>query len=142
MKDLIKKLKMKGVDEEKITDINCEAWWALKNSNPTKYNELKDKMEDLYYYFTDEQAEKIVRDMKPFGQVWSKAEIDNFLRDKGIESNNCWYLVMNMARNDYYNTAKALGKQDDAEFYYLIAKDFIADPDAPHHKVGKYFMKD
>ena len=43
-------------------------------------------------------------------------------------------------RNDYYDTAKVFGLQDDAECYFNLAEDFIEDPDAKPLKVEKYFL--
>ena len=43
-------------------------------------------------------------------------------------------------RNDYYDTAKVFGLQNDAEFYLNLAKDFIEDPAAKPLKVEKYFL--
>ena len=43
-------------------------------------------------------------------------------------------------RNDCYDTTKVFGLQDDAEFYFNPAKDFIEDPDAKPLKVEKYFL--
>lgn len=127
---------------DKLMDIDARGWKTLKERDKAKYDEYIDELEDLYYCIEPEEAERHVRAMKPFGQVWSRAEIENYLRTKGIEGRTCeWYLVMNMVRNDYYNTAKMVGKQDDADFYYSLAKDFIMDPDAKKHKVAKYFAK-
>lgn len=127
---------------DKLMDIDARGWKALKESDRAKYDLLVDELEDLMYCIEPQEAESIVRTMKPFGQVWSRSEIESFVRDKGIDRRICdWYMVMNMARNDYYNTAKMVGKQDDAEFYYSIARDFIMDPDGAKHKVGKYFAK-
>lgn len=127
---------------EDLMAIDSRAWKALKASDKAKYDELVDEMETLYYCMEPQEAEAIVRAMKPFGQFWSRSDIEAFLKGKGIDDHLCkWYLVMNMARNDYYNTAKMVGKQDDADFYYSIARDFIMDPDGGKHKVGKYFAK-
>lgn len=41
--------------------------------------------------------------------------------------------------NDYSRTAKIIG-QDDADFYFNLAYDFINDEDAKPDKIAKYFM--
>lgn len=51
-----------------------------------------------------------------------------------------YYLCMNMAYNDYYKTAESVGKGEDPEFYFSIARDFINDADAKDFKVEKYFL--
>lgn len=139
--ELLKKLfNEKPQCRDKLMDINDDAWAGLMNADKAYYNELKDELEDMMYCIDWDEAEKIVRAMKPYGQYWSKQDIETFLKGKGVTEHICdWYLVMNMARNDYYNTARMVGKQDDAEFYYSIARDFIMDPDGGKHKIGKYF---
>lgn len=63
------------------------------------------------------------------------------MRAKGI-TEDCvsWYLVMNMAYNDYHDTAAMVGMSEDAEFYYSIANNFINDIDGKKYKVAKYFL--
>lgn len=83
----------------------------------------------------------IVRNMRPQGQVWTYDQVEELVKTKGIT--DCfvdWYLVMNMCYNDYYNTAKIYGLQNDANFYFNLAKDFIEDPDASPNKVSMYFI--
>lgn len=79
--------------------------------------------------------------MKPRGQMWSYEQIKKYIEGKGITDRYVdWYLVMNMCYNDYYNTAKMYGLQNEVDFYFHLAKDFIEDPDAEPHKVAKYFL--
>lgn len=47
---------------------------------------------------------------------------------------------ISMVYNDYYDTAKTFGLQNDPEFYFSLAKDFIDDPNAKPLKVEKYFL--
>ena len=47
---------------------------------------------------------------------------------------------MNMAYNDYRKTAEKFNLEDDVNFYFCIAHDFIEDPDAKEFKVELYFM--
>ena len=47
-----------------------------------------------------------------------------------------WYLN----QYDFSATAKHFGLQNDVEFFYHLAKDFIEDPDAKPMKVEKYFL--
>ena len=112
----------------------------LHKHHPEMYKETMHEVESIVYAISKEDAEKIVRNMSPKGQVWSYDEVKTFVHSKGVTS-GCvhWYLVMNMVYNDYYNTARAYGLQNDEEFYYSLAKDFIEDPDARPMKVEKYF---
>ncbi len=90
--------------------------------------------------FTEEEATKIVRHMEPKGQCWSYNQVKDYVTTQGITTNYVnWYLVMNMCYNDYYNTAKAYNLQNDTNFYFNLAKDFIFDPDAEPFKVERYF---
>ena len=47
---------------------------------------------------------------------------------------------MNMIYNDYCDTAKLYNLQNDPEFFFSLARDFIEDPDAKPLKVEKYFL--
>lgn len=108
---------------------------------PDLYEHLMDKLEALAYKIPKDEAEDIVHQMSPRGQYWSYNQAKDFAQSHGITGNWCnWYLVLNMAYNDYYDTAKTFGLQNDPEFYFSIAKDFIEDPDAKPLKVEKYFL--
>ena len=140
-KELVKTFHERQVDEASVEEINCEAYEYLKHADPRAYALLEDKLTKLAYAISRPQAEVIVRNMRPQGQVWSYEQVEELVRSKGI--NDCfvdWYLVMNMCYNDYFNTAKIYGLQNDANFYFNLAKDFIEDPDASPHKVSMYFV--
>lgn len=112
----------------------------LEKNYPSLYAEMVAPIEKIAYCIPKDEAERIVRNMKPRGQYWSYSDIEEFLKGKGITTGiTDYYLVMNMAYNDYYSTAAMYGLQKDAEFYFSLAKDFIEDPDAKPHKVSKYF---
>jgi hypothetical protein len=49
-------------------------------------------------------------------------------------------MVINKAKNDYHDLAKSVGKEEDPEFYFRLAKNFIYDEDAKPFKVAKYFL--
>ena len=108
---------------------------------PEYYDTLICELEKLAYRIPKEQAERIVRSMSPYGQRWSLEQVRNLLKSKGI-TENCvnWYLVMNMVYNDNMNTASMVGMQDDENFFFSLACDFINDPDAKPFKVEKYFL--
>lgn len=89
--------------------------------------------------FTDEEVE--VFRMRSRGQHWSYNQVKDFVESHGIKSDwTNWYLVLNMCYNDYYDTAKAFDLQDDPEFFFSLARDFIEDADAKPLKVEKYFL--
>lgn len=115
-------------------------WW-YEHSDSHLRTEVWECLEKQAYKITDSEAERLVKAMKPRGQNWSLKQVREYLATKGItEDCTYYYLVMNMAYNDYYSTAAMFGLQSDPEFFYSIAKDFIEDADAKPFKVEKYFM--
>lgn len=139
-KEIMKMLKNKETDWEQVNEINCQAYEALKRSDPRTYANLTEWLETLAYSIDKTHAEEIVRNMRPKGQMWTCEQVKQLVESKGITSNFIdWYLVMNMCYNDYYSTAAIYGLQNDVDFYYNLAKDFIEDPDAEPHKVARYF---
>lgn len=139
-RELVDKATAKGFPDEawnvldEFIDMLCKKY-------PDMYDDIIEKLECLAYRIPKDEAEDIVRRMSPRGQYWSFNQAKEFVQDHGVVDNWVnWYLVLNMAYNDYYDTAKAFGLQNDPEFYYNIAKDFIEDPDAKPLKVEKYFL--
>lgn len=132
------------VNENKMTmddllALEDKVWNTLKMQDIDSYNEFMSVLEDSYYTFNKDDAEKVVRAMSPYGEFWSYEQIKNYLKDKDIDDCLNYYLAMNMVRNDYYDTAKKYMLQDDTEFYFSLAQDFLMDEDAKPHKIGKYF---
>ncbi|MGN1230050.1 MAG: hypothetical protein ACI4T5_10425 [Prevotella sp.] len=113
----------------------------VAQSEPKLYEEFMCHMEKMAYRIPREEAERIVRNMRPKGQYWSYQQVKDFGKDHGVTDDWVnWYLVMNMVYNDYCDTAKTYGLQDDVEFFFSLARDFIEDPDAKPLKVEKYFL--
>ena len=134
-------MEKKEVPWEEVNEINEKAYEVLKKYVPNEYQNLKKSLECLVYKIELPEAETIVHNMKPRGQMWSYEQIKKYIEGKGIVDKFVdWYLVMNMCYNDYYNTAKMYGLQNEVDFYFNLAKDFIEDPDAEPHKVAKYFL--
>lgn len=139
-RELMKKIREKNIPQEEIDEKICWAMEILERSNPSAYREFIDKLEGMAYSITKAEAETIVRAMRPKGQMWSYDQVKELINSKGImEGCVDWYLVMNMCYNDYYNTAKTYGLQNDVNFYFNLAQDFITDMDAGKHKVARYF---
>lgn len=141
-RELITKAIEKGAEEEawEVTECFME---KLKKRAMDLYDELMCDLECLSYKITPDEAQKIVRNMRPKGQNWSIQQVRDYCRSKGVDVEKClvnWYLVMNMCYNDYYDTAKMFDLSGDEEFYHSLAKDFIDDPDAKPFKVEKYFL--
>lgn len=113
---------------------------VLERTNPKLYREMAERLEDVAYNIPYEQAERIVRGMTPKGQHWVYNDIEKLCNSKGITTDIAtFYMVMNMVYNDYYNTAHKYGLQNDTEFFWSLASDFIMDADGTPHKVAKYF---
>lgn len=138
-KELVHMAHDKSGDEELL---NMMQWWYEASDTRIK-SEVCEKLKHLAYRIPLEEAEHIVRAMRPRGQYWTHKQIKDYLSTKGITS-GCvdYYLAMNMAYNDFYYTAQTFGLQNDVDFYYSLAKDFIEDPDAKPFKVERYFSED
>lgn len=142
-RDIVQMLsKKEDMHWDEVTEINCQAYEMLNQLNPRGYQTLMQQLEHLAFSIDKHEAEEIVHRMRPKGQMWSYEQVKDYIHKKGIED-DCvsWYLVMNMCYNDYYGTAKMYGLQNEVDFYFNLAKDFIEDPDAEPHKVAKYFSK-
>ena len=138
--ELMTKLLDKGVEDE-VWTISEDMLNKLARKDPMMFDEYIEKLEHLAYRIPKDEAERIVRAMRPKGQYWSYTQVYDLVKSKGV-TGDCvnWYLVMNMVYNDYCATAKHFGLQNDVEFFYHLAKDFIEDPDAKPMKVEKYFL--
>lgn len=138
--ELMTKLIDKGVGDE-VWTISEDMLNKLSRKDPIMFDEYIDKLERLAYRIPKDEAERIVRAMRPKGQYWSYTQVMDLVKSKGVTSDWVnWYLVMNMVYNDFCATAKHFGLQNDVEFFYHLAKDFIEDPDAKPMKVEKYFL--
>lgn len=126
--------------KEKMDKVYYDIAEHLKQHDMEGYKKFCEMAEDIVYDIDEDRAHKIVSAMKPYGQQWNMDEITEFIATKGImDKAKCYYLVMNMAYNDYMRTAQKHGV-DNADFFFDLAYDFINDPDAKKHKVEKYFM--
>lgn len=138
--DLMTRLLDKGVDDE-IWEISEDMLNKLSRKDPALFDNFMEQLEQLAYRIPKDEAERIVRAMRPKGQYWSYSQVCDLAKSKGMAGDwTNWYLVMNMVYNDYCSTAKMYGLQNDVDFFFNLAKDFIEDPDAKPMKVEKYFM--
>ncbi len=140
--ELIDKIRVKDVPKAELDSLMEWGFSALEKADPESYEAIMHKMEGIAYSVSQAEAESIVRAMKPSGEKWPLRDIHDVMRAHGVSGNATeWYLVMNMAWNDYKDTGDKYGAGNDPDFYFCIAKDFITDPDAKPYKVAKYFMK-
>lgn len=139
-RELVGRAMDKGFSEE-YWDIMDDFISMLCKKYPDLYDTIMEKLECLAYRIPEDEAESIVRRMSPRGQHWSYNQVKDFVESHGIKGDWInWYLVLNMCYNDYYDTAKAFDLQNDPEFFFSLARDFIEDADAKPLKVEKYFL--
>ena len=136
--------KLKKLDKEDIICIMDYIIDDMKASNMTSYlDKYKAMIEDKVYCITKEHAREIVRDMKPYGEVYSIDTVRTMLAANGIDYDEkvCtrYYLTMNMYANDARQVAEENNMPVD-KFGFVMAKSFINDVDGGKHKVEKYFM--
>lgn len=102
---------------------------------------LTNALEKAAYYISPQKAQEIVSAMVSYGEHWSKEDVSKYIAQKGVPQEQCmqYYLVMNMAYNDYKQVADEF-HIDEPAFYFALAKSFIDDPDGKPLKVEKYFQ--
>lgn len=124
---------------EELLDEALEEFYEMLS--PDHKREFKKMLKGVALHIDHKEAREIVRRMSPHGEHWSVDQIEKAIAERGIPHDKLvhYYLVMNMAYNDYKRTAETFG-QDNVDFYFCIAHDFIEDPDAKEFKVEKYFM--
>lgn len=128
-------------DTEEVTDALADLMTTVKDRLPDAYRETMYCLEEIAYRITPDDARRIVKNMRPYGQKWDYDTIKAFITSKGETAACKYYLCMNMYYNDSRDTAEMVGRGDDVEFYFSLAKDFIKDEDAKAFKVEKYFAE-
>lgn len=143
-KKLVQKAYYKDMGEEVMwkmthdTDKFVESMRVLHPAEVDKF--LTDMETDICYPpLTEEQAKEYVAHMKnkdgSTGEHWTLAQTTEYLKSHSeyAELNPlCFYVAMNMMYSDYYKATYA------TDTYASMAKDFIADKDAPSNKVVRY----
>lgn len=128
------------LNKETLEDILCDLLEDVGKINRPLSEKYDTIIEEELYYIDDVEAMKIVRSFKPYGEVFSMADVKELLTKMQMPPDKClkYYLCMNMFYNDYksYPESKRL---DVKEFCFEMSKMFINDIDAPKHKVAKYF---
>lgn len=124
---------------EKMNAVYYEMADYIKEHSPTAYERFYKMAENVAYAISKDDAKRIVKEMRPYGERWSYEDISDYVKARGEEDFTTYYIVMNSMCNDYYKTASEYG-MDKADFYFSLARDFINDPDAKPHKVIEYFM--
>jgi predicted transcriptional regulator len=132
------------VDNGKVEDMHTlsnileEVMLLLEKYDKEQYEEYEMKLYKMAYGNTlsKEMAEKIVNEMRPYGEKWSLNETMDFQERYGLENlkSSEFYAVLNMGWNDYQDIFG-----DNIEMYLKFARDFIEDEDAKDGKVFLYF---
>ena len=135
------KHKLAKLNNEELQEIICEMLEESSALGTEEHHRFKSFIEDKVYHFSKEEAEHIVRNMKPHGQVFTMSQCKDMIPDHLEEYSYIrYYLCMNMYANDARNVADHIGMPLD-KFCYHMAQSFINDIDAGPHKVEKYFTE-
>lgn len=137
MRWLLSLVHKKKRDDE--LDEAIEEFYESLNTEHKK--DFKRRITEVAWRIDHEEATEIVRHMKPYGEHWSFEQVKQVALEKGVPADKVlyYYLIMNMAYNDYKHTADKFGLEEPG-FYFCIAYDFIEDPDGKEFKVERYFM--
>lgn len=137
--------KLERLDKEKVICIVEDILEEMKKVGMTaQYNMFMDVINEHVYSINKDEAMTIVRNMRPYGEVYNMDTVKNMIQANGVEytDKNCirYYLCMNM----YANDAKQVAEENNMpveKFCFVMAKSFINDIDGDKHKVEKYFTE-
>lgn len=134
IEEIIETIAEKGM----LSDILEDTMEIIKNYDKECYEEYLTKLYEIAYgkKLNRQMAEKIVSEMRPNHERWNYNEIERLQEEKGITeiSTTEFYIIMNMAYNDYHNIFG-----EDIDGYIKFTMDFINDEDGKEDKVYKYF---
>ena len=144
MKEHFNHIIQNGTTEQmnELHSVVLQAIGYLKEINPNKYCEIKDKVYMIAYgeQLNEELASRWVDSMTPDGEYWTIDQTTSVAKQYGITfdkiSKETWYAIMNMARNDF---SEVLGSSVDV--YVKYAKAWLMDEDYPYpnKKAYKYY---
>lgn len=128
--------------EQEVWSLFDETMENIQHRYPDLYKQVAEELEGLAFKIPYDEAQQIVRGMRPRGEVFSHDEVKRILSKYNVQV-KCtieYYLCMNMMANDYLNTARSFGLERDEKFFLSLAKDFIDDVDGKPYKVQRYFL--
>lgn len=113
----------------------------VRDKNPELASKYLDELEDYIYSISIEEAQSIVKEMKPIGEKYSYEIVESTLANRELEESDIidYYLVMNMFYNDY-KTVLDKYNMNSKEIITEFTTAFIEDEDAPKYKTEKYFL--
>ena len=139
----VRELINKIVDSEdkskmyEMQDVFEDLLYALKEHHEKMYHKYKMCLYKIAYGETlnEEMAKDIVEDMQPYGEHWNMQQTSDVLKSHNLNVNDIdFYVVMNMAYNDYHELF-----DENLESYVNYSKLFIQDDDSKDNKVFLYF---
>lgn len=128
IKDLIKQATV-----EMICEWSKELEESLCKLEQEEYSCLYDDLYEMVYgeILSNEKAEKLVHEMKPYGQKWTIQEASQVLNGKFKDSTK--YYTMNMMYNDYKDMFG-----DDTNRYVEMSKLWLNDIDSDGGDIKTY----
>ena len=124
---------------EELSDILEEVVNIIKKYDEDCYREYCFKLYKMAYgdELTQDVAEEIVKNMKPYGMRWKINETEQMQRERGLNDIRPvdFFIVLNSAYNDYKNVFG-----DNLEMYIRYTDAFINDEDARKDKVLQYYI--
>ena len=109
--------------------------------NLEKLNILCKAMRNLgkmHHSFTEEDAKEWAKSMSPPAR-WTMEQTTAVMHQNGYSHKPCeFWITMNMLFSDYGKTM-VKNNMDKPEIWAALAHDFLADDDAVHDKLGRYW---
>lgn len=144
--DIVKKAYDRDMGEDmmwKMTDATNSFIESMRVLHPAETHKFITDLENMVCYppLTEEEAKSYVAGMinkdGSKGEHWTLEQTNKYLENHSEYANLNkldFYVAINMMYSDYFKPA---GTTDN---YASMAKDFIADADAPSNKVKRYMV--
>lgn len=112
---------IKQVDTDEYEDLECDLYEISEGR-----------------ILNEEKATYIINEMKPYGMHWTLEQTESVRKDNGFSTIRPvdFWIVMNMAYNDYHNLF-----EENLDQYAKYSKLFILDEDAEDDKIYTYFTE-
>lgn len=135
---------MEYLEKVKRADLEClfsDLISEVKDKNPELASKYLDELEDYMYSISIEEAQSIVKCMKPIGEKYTYDFVDSALSDRDLEEADIidYYLTMNMFYNDYKMVFEKYN-MNNKDIILDFTEAFINDEDGPKYKTEKYFL--
>ena len=141
---------VEDASHEQLKSFVIEQFDILKRSMPDLYKQMECELYQHIYgpHFTSWKYDYAVSELEnqdgSKGAHWTVQQITDYAKSKGIRFDKNYNIydfayAMNMVYSDYYGSVT-----DTTDSYFMLAKAFIEDKDAPDGKAFLYYkaMKD